>query len=215
MDNEAQCLVDNLESAAEEMLFGRRVVRGKFCGEEVSLVVSGIGKSNASAAAQFAIQSGASELVNFGVAGALRPEMRVGELYEIESAVQYDFDLTQINGTRMGTLNEYDTPFLPLRPAGTLPRAVLGSGDRFNDSHDDYLLLTEGLGCSVRDMEGAAIAHVALRAGVPFRSFKCISDVHGNGSTPGQYAENLKKCLEVLTRELPGLANAQTAENMI
>ena len=200
MDNEAQCLIDNLKNATEEKLFGRRVLRGELNGENIMLVVSGIGKSNAAAATQLAIQSGATEIINVGVAGGLDAStMKVGDVYEIESAVQYDFDLTQINGTVMGTLDEYETPYIPLKTTGKFPSHFIGTGDRFNDSDADNDLITTALGCQVRDMECAAVAHVCDRAGVQCRAIKCISDVRGNGSAPGQYVDNLRICLKKLT----------------
>ena len=200
MNNEAECVVSNLENAVESTLFGRRVVRGTLNGEDAFVVVSGVGKSNAAAAAQLAIQeTGTKRILNLGVSGGLDPVMKVGEIYEVADAVQYDFDLVQINGTEMGTLNERDTPFIPCKAEGRFEAKTLGTGDRFNDSADDSALLKK-LGASLRDMEGAAIAHVCETAGVEFVSYKCISDVEGSGSMPEQYMENLKKCLEILTR---------------
>lgn len=200
MNNEAECVVSNLENAVESTLFGRRVVRGTLNGEDAFVVVSGVGKSNAAAAAQLAIQeTGTKRILNLGVSGGLDPAMKVGEIYEVADAVQYDFDLVQINGTEMGTLNERDTPFIPCKAEGRFEAKTLGTGDRFNDSADDSALLKK-LGASLRDMEGAAIAHVCEMAGVEFVSYKCISDVEGSGSMPEQYMENLKKCLEILTR---------------
>lgn len=199
MNNEAECVVSNLENAVESTLFGRRVVRGTLNGEDAFVVVSGVGKSNAAAAAQLAIQeTGTKRILNLGVSGGLDPAMKVGEIYEVADAVQYDFDLVQINGTEMGTLNERDTPFIPCKAEGRFEAKTLGTGDRFNDSADDSALLKR-LGASLRDMEGAAIAHVCETAGVEFVSYKCISDVEGSGSMPEQYMENLKKCLEVLS----------------
>lgn len=200
MNNEAECVVSNLENAVESTLFGRRIVRGTLNGEDAFVVVSGVGKSNAAAAAQLAIQeTGTKRILNLGVSGGLDPAMKVGEIYEVADAVQYDFDLVQINGTEMGTLNERDTPFIPCKAEGRFEAKTLGTGDRFNDSADDSALLKR-LGASLRDMEGAAIAHVCETAGVEFVSYKCISDVEGSGSMPEQYMENLKKCLEILTR---------------
>ena len=200
MNNEAECVVSNLENAVESTLFGRRVVRGTLNGEDAFIVVSGVGKSNAAAAVQLAIQeTGTKRILNLGVSGGLDPAMKVGEIYEVADAVQYDFDLVQINGTEMGTLNERDTPFIPCKAEGRFEAKTLGTGDRFNDSADDSALLKK-LGASLRDMEGAAIAHVCETAGVEFVSYKCISDVEGSGSMPEQYMENLKKCLEILTR---------------
>ena len=199
MNNEAECVVSNLENAVESTLFGRRIVRGTLNGEDALVVVSGVGKSNAAAATQLAIQeTGTKRIFNLGVSGGLDPAMKVGEIYEVADAVQYDFDLVQINGTEMGTLNERDTPFIPCKAEGRFAAKTLGTGDRFNDNADDSALLKK-LGASLRDMEGAAIAHVCETAGVEFVSYKCISDVEGSGSMPEQYMENLKKCLEILT----------------
>ncbi len=199
MDNEAECVISNLEGAEEKVLFGRRTISGRLNGEDALVVVAGIGKGNAAAAAQMAIQlTGTMEIFNIGVAGGLQPSMKVGDLYEVSAAVQYDFDLAQVNTTPIGTLNEREDPFIPCKARGILESRILGTGDRFNDSLDDARLLAE-LGAGLRDMEGGAIAHVCEKAGVDFVSFKCVSDLQGCGSTPQQYMENLKRCLAILT----------------
>lgn len=205
MDCEAQCVVDNLEGACEERLYGRRVVRGRLNGEDTLLVVSGIGKANTAASVQLALGLGAGVVINEGVAGGLSPVMEIGDIYEVSSAVQYDFDLAAVNGTPVGTLNERDTPYIPLSPTGRLPQMILATGDRFNDSDADNDFITSELKCSLRDMEAAAMAQVCERAGVRCVSFKCVSDVRGRGSAPGQYAENLKLCLARLTARMPEL----------
>ena len=154
------------------------------------LYLAGIGKVNAAAATQRAIDDGATEIVNVGLAGGFGDDLEVGDVLEVASAVEYDFDLAKLNGTRVGQLNEYDMPFLPCAASGRLPQKVLATGDRFNDSEADNLLIAEELGASLRDMEGAAVAHVCLKRGVPCRMYKCVSDVHGRGSMVGQYEVN-------------------------
>jgi nucleoside phosphorylase len=79
---------------------------------------------------------------------------------------------------------------------------VLATGDRFNDSEDDYQLIRDELGAGLRDMEGAAIAHVCKKNGVRFRAVKCITNVAGKGSMTGQYEESKARCLTVLTEAL-------------
>ena len=165
------------------------------------LYVSGVGKVNAAAAAQKAVDAGAEEILNCGVAGGLDPKMEVGDACEISQAVEYDFDLTLINGTRLGTHNERKTPFFDCRTTGRFPARILATGDRFtNDERDVTAPL--GLGASVKDMEGAAIAHVCELNGVPCRMLKCISDVHGKGAMTGQYKDNLAKALRSLSAAL-------------
>ena len=164
------------------------------------LYVSGIGKVNAAAATQKAIDEGATEIWNCGLSGGFDPAMRVGDVYAVAAAVEYDFDLAKINGTRMGQLDERDSPYFDLKVAAPFRETarVLATGDRFNDSEDDLALLAE-LGCTLRDMEGAAVAHVCERNGVPCTMFKCVSDVHGQGAMTEQYGENKQKCLSLLT----------------
>ena len=200
MDNEAQCLIDNLKDAKEECIFGRRVIRGRHGCEDVIVIIAGVGISNAAASTQLALSLGAQEIANFGVAGGIDPAMNVADIYQISSAVQYGFDLVALNHTQMGTLNEYDSPYIALSCEGE--GKIVGSADRFNDSDIDYNTLVN-LNATIRDMELGAIAHVCRKTAVKCTAWKCISDVRGKGGdTPGQFAENLKKCLAVMTAYL-------------
>ena len=118
--------------------------------------------------------------------------------------MQFDFDLTQLNGTKMGTLDEYSENYLRLNTiVGDLEIKNLGTSDRFNDSASDYALLTTELNADIRDMEGAAIVQVAYSAQLPVYSFKAISDVAGSGSTTEQYLKNRETALYNLQAQLP------------
>lgn len=166
-----------------------------------SLVVSGVGKVNAAAAAQKAIDAGATEIINCGVAGGLDPKMEIGEIFEISQALEYDFDLTILNGTRLGTHNERSTPYFDCEKPGIFSARILATGDRFTNDEKD---VTDplSLGATIKDMEGAAIAHVCELNGVKCRILKAISDVHGKGEMTGQYQNNLSKALECLSAAL-------------
>lgn len=167
-----------------------------FLRKEDRLYVSGVGKVNAAAATQRAIDDGATEILNLGVAGGFDPSMKIADVFEIDRAVEYDFDLAQLNGTEIGVHNERTTPYFAFRTTGRFPARTLGTGDHFNDNVADLPLLKR-LGVGVRDMEGAAIAHVSETNGVPCRSLKCITNVIGTGAT-GQYRDNLAKALGCL-----------------
>ena len=104
MDCEADAVISNMADCAASTVFGRKVVRGAIDGVDTAVVVAGVGKANAAAGAQLALSSlGADVLLNVGVAGGLVPGMKVGEVYRIDRAVQFDFDLSKINGTPIGT----------------------------------------------------------------------------------------------------------------
>ena len=165
------------------------------------LYVSGIGKVNAAAATQLAICEGADEIWNAGLSGGFG-DVEVGGVYGVERAVEYDFDLAQLNGTEVGVHNERTTPYFGLQTRGLFPARTLGSGDRFSDSQADLPVLAR-LGVTIRDMEGAAIAHVCEMNGVPCRILKCLSDVHGQGAMTDQYKANLSKALLSLAQAFP------------
>ena len=205
MDSEAEILLDSMEIENVGTMYGKTVYFGKAFGREIALVLAAEGKVNASAGACAAISAGADVVLNFGVAGGLKPERtEVAEIYLIDKAVQYDFDLVQLSGKPVGTLPGEADNFLPLYTPAALdfPKRALATGDRFNDSPVDHKLLCD-LGCDIREMECGAIAQVCKYAGVPCVSVKAISDVYGSGSTTEQFRKNLKLALLNLKAHLP------------
>ena len=173
-----------------------------FLGEGDVLVVSGIGKVNAAAAAQKAIDDGADEILNCGLVGGLDPAMSVGDVFEVSQAVEYDFDLAVLNGTGLGVHDERDTPYFDCAAKGVYPVRILASGDRFTNDLKD-VEDARSLGASLRDMEGAAIAHVCERNGMKCRMLKVVSDVHGKGAMTGQYLQNRESTLARLRASIP------------
>lgn len=208
MQNEADPVIRAMESAEESVMCGKKLFKGKLFGSEVCVIVCGVGKVNAACGAQLAISAlNAQRLVNIGVAGGLHDGLEVGGIYSVSRAVQYDFDLTQLNGTPIGTLDECTENYIALSCGCKFPKMSLATGDRFNDSPADYKLLTRTLKADIRDMEGGAVAQVCMHAKIPFFSYKIISDLAGKGSTTEQYLENLKICFKNLAAELKNIVN--------
>lgn len=206
MEKEAEPLLRHTDIQRDYTACGRRVVCGELFGESVSVIICGVGKVNAACGAQYAIDNfNPDVIVNLGVAGGLNNSLTVGGIYSISRAVQYDFDLTQLNGTAIGTLDEYTENYLPLTSDKRYPLKKLATGDRFNDSPDDYSLLTDTLGADIRDMECGAIAQTCLHANKKYMSYKIISDLSGSGSTTEQYLNNLSLCFNTLERELENI----------
>ncbi|MDE6667598.1 MAG: 5'-methylthioadenosine/S-adenosylhomocysteine nucleosidase [Clostridia bacterium] len=208
MDKEAAPVISAMEHVKEKKLSGKRVVFGTLFKKKIAIVVCGVGKVNAACGTQLAIDKlKAEKIVNIGVAGGLNKGVAVGEVYQISHVVQYDFDLVQISGKPVGTLDGYEENYLPLHTCGKYSLKRLATGDRFNDSKDDYKLLTKELGADVRDMEGGAVAQVCMQTGLKCYSYKIISDLAGSGSTTEQYKKNLALCFETLKRELKNITD--------
>ena len=206
MPGEAQTVLGNMTEVVQSEACGKKIYSGRLCGRPTAVVVTDVGKVNAACGAQYAIDAlNADKIINIGVAGGLNEHTSVGQIYGISHVVQYDFDLAQLNGTTIGTLNEFAEPYLTLAKTEIYELRRLGTGDRFNDSAADYSLLTHDLKADIRDMECGAIAQVCAHAGVRLYAFKCISDVAGSGSTTEQYMKNLEHCFKELTSAVPAI----------
>ena len=207
MDKEAKPVTARMTRVKEKQISGKRVIFGTLFKKKTAVVICGVGKVNAACGAQIAIDLlQADKIVNIGVAGGLNDSVEVGKMYCISAAVQYDFDLTQLNGTQIGTLDERTENYIPLAICGKYPQRLLATGDRFNDSLADYKLLKDVLKADIRDMEGGAIAQACMHANIPCLSFKIISDAAGSGSTTEQYLSNLALCFKTLESELVNIA---------
>ena len=197
MQKEADVLLSLSRTDRHAKCFGKEIYDCNYSGHDFRLILSGVGKTNAAAAAMLAIASGADRILNFGVAGGLTPQTKIGTFWQICRAVQYDFDLSKINGTQIGTLDEYQTPYFPLQTGGRFPSASFASGD------DDADVL-RALRADIRDMEGAAVAHIAFAAGVPCFMFKSVSDNAGEESVR-EYRENVQIALSALQEKMPAI----------
>ena len=207
MQSEADILLEEMTIDQSFTVCGKQIHVGKAYGKDIVLCICGVGKVNAALGAQILISQpefNVDSLLNFGVAGGLNSGTQLCNVYEIKAAVQFDFDLVQLNGTKMGTLNEYEENYLSLSSLHIgLEQKCLGTADRFNDSQEDFKLLTKELAADIRDMEGGAIVQTAHAASLPVYSVKAISDVAGSGSTTEQFLINKDKALKNLKAKLP------------
>lgn len=202
MESEADAVLRHMTDVLRFEECGRVVCRGTLRGEAAAVVICGVGKVNAAAGTQYAIDRFAPErVVNLGVAGGLDASMEVGGVYRVSKCFQCDFDLSEINGTARGVLNEYETPYFELEVADCdLPTAIVSTGDSFSNVDADRAFVHDEMGASLRDMELAAIAHVCRRAGVKCVALKAVSDLHfPNRPQPTeQFSANLPRVVDAL-----------------
>jgi adenosylhomocysteine nucleosidase len=128
---------------------------------------TGLGKLNAAYAITRELQRRRPKLVvNYGTAGGLNPSL--AGLVEIRRVLQVDMEAEPL-------APRGQTPFSPgpFQLDSGVEGVVCGSGDRFVTAVDPWLLQH---GVEVVDMELFAIAFVCQREGIPWRSFKYISD---------------------------------------
>ena len=165
-----------------------RVARGELEGVPTVVAECGIGKVNAAALTQYLVSLGVGSVVFTGVAGALDPELRVGDVVIGVDAVQHDVDVTGL-GYAPGEVPGSGTVFacaprlvaLAAEAAGDLDgvRVVKGrvaSGDLFVADPAVGGRIRERFGAACAEMEGSACAQVCAAWGVPFVVVRSISD---------------------------------------
>ncbi len=188
MPEELEALLAALEDARQERLGPFEATSGTLEGRPVLVARCGIGKVNASALAQALLARGAARLVFTGVAGAVDPSLRVGDLVVSSDAVQHDVDVTplgyrpgEVPGEPLAWSADERLRRLALEAAAELDgvRVVTGrvaSGDQFIADPARVAQLRERFGAACAEMEGAAVAQVCARWKAPFVIIRSISD---------------------------------------
>ena len=191
VDRELEAFLKSGEERTEETVANRTIYKTRMEGHEIFAIRSGCGQIDAAAATMLLIVHCGCELIlNFGVTGALDADLKVEDLFVVEKVCHYDFDVTAFEAAKPGQYEEYADEFIPLDAglaqlaAERIPgirKVADASGDKFVEDRAEKLRL-RNMGCSICDMEIAAIARTCERSGVKCLSIKCISDTFdGNG----------------------------------
>jgi adenosylhomocysteine nucleosidase len=159
---------------------------------------TGVGKLNAAYTLTRQLQRGRPKLVvNYGTAGGLTTAL--AGLVEIRRVLQVDMEAEPL-------APRGQTPFSPgpFQLDSGADGVVCGSGDRFVTAVDPWLLQH---GVDVVDMELFAIASVCQREGIPWRSFKYISD-HADRDSETSWQEHLRGGQQLFLERVRELAMA-------
>lgn len=153
--------------------------------DEVVLLRSGIGKVNAAMAAMMLIEDGVNCIISSGVAGGvnaeLQPGMTVVGLQYAYHDVYCGKDVAKGQVQGEPQFFSADQQLVEIAGGFPLPNAEAGtivSGDQFLDSKQSMGRVLDDCPFAIAvDMESCAIAHVCNKKGVPFISFRMLSDV--------------------------------------
>jgi len=130
-------------------------------------------------------------IINSGVAGALDPTLKVGEVVIGKSTIPHDAYIPE------DFVEETETDYTPVDLKHIeVPNTKYGNimtGDQFIDDLEKQKELFNR-GGAVCDMECFAIAKVAKTFDIPCMAIKSISD-NADGSSPGDFQDNLEKAI--------------------
>ena len=152
------------------------------------VVRSGIGKAGAArAATEFILREHPDCIVNSGCAGGIGADVRVFDIVVGTQYAYHDVDCGDgfLPGQLQGEPQRFDADpallqtALSVQAGRPLHAGLICSGDQFLTTPEDdarvLAIYPDALAC---DMESTAIAQVCRHYGVPFLSFRLISDVH-------------------------------------
>lgn len=168
---------------------------------QVAGVQAGIGKVNAAICTQVMVDCYHPEaIINVGVAGALNPQLHVGDIVISKDAAQHDFDTTFFGdapGFISGIGKIYFEADESLVKSAKDAAEALGirhrigrivTGDQFIADPDKKAYLVRQFQGDATEMEGGSIAQTCTINGVPFVIIRAISDGADDGA-PMQYEE--------------------------
>ena len=155
---------------------------------DLVIAYSKIGKVfSALTAATMIEKFGVRTMLFSGVAGAINPDLKIGDLIVATKLCQHDLDITAF-GHPYGYVPEGKV-FVEANPrlleiamkvaseqGVKLKRGVIATGDQFVADEERKQWIGETFGADALEMEGAAVAVVCDASDVPFFVLRAISD---------------------------------------
>ena len=198
MDKEFRRISELLDGFKVEIDGGRKFVTGRLGDNELVLHQCGIGKVNAAIGASEMIRRYNPDLmVSTGCAGGGRTDMEVMDIVASTELAYHDVYCGEamgktVYGQVQGMPARYTSPSELVEKAKSVsPRVHAGlivTGDWFVDSKEK---MREIVGhfpeAAAVDMESAAIAQTCHIYGIPFISFRVISDIPLKDTNASQY----------------------------
>lgn len=152
--------------------------------------VSGVGPIMAAISTAIAIKEHDPDIViSLGSAGAISPDLSIGEAYSFSSVVTPDQNLTAFHIALGDTLDFNRKPIGRIMTADIDSSLTLGSSGTFNKEIRPW---HKRLQVDAADMEAYGVALASRRMDKRFYAIKLITDVLGDGSNIGNVLFNLR-----------------------
>jgi len=188
MPEEIEPIISKLENLKETEYAANTYYEGTYNGKELVVAYSKIGKVFATLTATSLIEKFECDILLFsGVAGAISPDLNIGDLIIADGLVQHDLDITAF-GHPYGYVPEGEVCILTdlaLRNIAKevakekelkLVEGIIATGDQFVADPERKEWISKTFKADALEMEGAAVAVVCDSLKVPFFILRAISD---------------------------------------
>lgn len=216
MEEELEKVKNIASEIKEKKIFELNFLEGKISKKEIVIIKCGVGKVNAARVTQIMIDNFNVELIiNVGAAGALNPNLDIGDVVIGTGLVQHDFDITAfghskgfITGvgniiyTESKIINKLQQAVQNIKDkAYKVKTGVIASGDIFCTDINMKNKIYTKFNADCVEMEGAAIAQVCMLDKIPFVIIRSISDTP-NGENAMVFDEFVhlasERCADIL-----------------
>lgn len=176
----SQALVNPITKKVADVDF----ISGIYEGRRLVVCCAGMGKVNAAAATQILISVfGAQRIVFSGIAGNLSPRLEIGDVVISDELCHHDIDdLTLKNTGLVAEIYHADPALVTAAEQACRTLGIhaltgrIATGEKFICDADSKADITARCHPLCVEMEGAAVAQVAKKNGVPFVVVRAMSD---------------------------------------
>ena len=188
MPEEVEPILEKLDSYEKVTFAKNNYYKGSYKGVDVVVAYSKIGKVFSTLTATTMLEMFGCDILLFtGVAGAVNPNLKIGDLVVATKLAQHDLDIT-IFGHPHGYVPEgsvYVESDKDLRALANivakkmdvkLTEGIIATGDQFIASEERKDFIAQTFKADALEMEGASVAVVCDALGVPFFILRSIRD---------------------------------------
>ena len=184
LDKEVADLVASLARPEPHVTAGLTVYTGLLGDVSVATCTAGMGTVNVAAAAQVLVSTfGAQALVLSGIAGNLNPQLGIGDVVVGQRLEYLDTDVSLL-AESAPHLESFESDATLARLALRACKEVgvdaiagtIATGNRFVSDPARAREIVAATGADCVEMEGAAVAHVAAKNGIPSLVIRAMSD---------------------------------------
>lgn len=188
MEEEIEPLIANFSDVKVTEFANNKYYEVNFNGIDIVIAYSKIGKVFASLTATTMIEKfGCNKLLFSGVAGAINPSLKIGDLIVATKLCQHDLDITAF-GHPYGYVPggavyiESDKELIKLANEVSndlnikLTEGIIATGDQFVANEERKNWIGNTFKADALEMEGASVAIVCNALSVPFLILRSISD---------------------------------------
>lgn len=188
LNYEAELIISQITEKKIDVFSGIPFTSGKLNGKDIVIAVCGVGKVFAAICTQTMILKYSPDtIINSGVAGAIDPSLKCGDITIATSVVQHDMDTSPL-GDPIGLISGINIVNFPCSDKKELIEkiakshnhniltGVIASGDQFVASTEKKDYIQNNFNAVACDMEAASIGHVCYVNNTDFCIIRAISD---------------------------------------